>query len=125
MSQPNGPPLILLVEDDPFIRAMAADALEEEGFEVLEAPSADYALAALQSRTNIRVLFTDVTMPGSLNGFELARLVRATYPQIGVLVSSGALPKGFSGEAPEARFIPKPYRMTEVIPIIRGMADAG
>lgn len=69
------------------------------------------------------MVFTDVTMPGTLNGFHLARLIRREYPHIAVLVSSGALPKGFRGEAPEARFIPKPYRMTEVVQIIRGMMN--
>jgi hypothetical protein len=59
--------------------------------------------------------------PGTLNGFDLARRVQALYPQIAVLVTSGALPSGFSGEAPQARFVPKPYRMSEVIRIIRGM----
>jgi CheY-like chemotaxis protein len=115
---------VLVVEDDALVRAMAVDALEEEGFEVLEAPSADYAAMLLQSRTDIGVVFTDVTMPGRLNGFDLAKLVRKTYPQIVILVSSGALPKGFSGEAPEARFIPKPYRMTDVVHIIRGMTNS-
>lgn len=114
-------PLVLVVEDDPLVRAMAVDALEDEGFEVLEAPSADYAASLLEARRDIGVVFTDVTMPGALNGFDLARLVRRTYPQVHVLISSGALPNGFSGEAPEARFVPKPYRMTDVVRIIRGM----
>jgi CheY-like chemotaxis protein len=125
MDQSNAPrPLVLIVEDDAFIRAMVADTLEEEGFEVLEAPSADYALTVLQSRTNISVLFTDVTMPGTLNGLDLARLVGAAYPEICVLVSSGALPKGFDGEASQARFVPKPYRMADVVQVIRGMMDS-
>jgi CheY-like chemotaxis protein len=114
---------ILVVEDDALVRAMAVDALEEEDFEVLEAPSADYAVTVLEARSDIGVVFTDVTMPGTLNGFDLARLIRRVYPHIAILVSSGALPKGFSGEAPEARFLPKPYRMTEVVRIIRGMTS--
>jgi CheY-like chemotaxis protein len=122
MPQPStSPPLVLVVEDDAFVRAMAVDALEEEGFEVLEAPSADYAVTVLESRSDIGVVFTDITMPGTLNGFDLARLVRRLYPRISVLVSSGALPSGFTGEAPDARFVPKLYRMTEVVRIIRGM----
>jgi CheY-like chemotaxis protein len=83
---------ILVVEDDAFVRAVVVDALEDEGFQVLEAPSADYAVTLLEDRKDI-----------------------------GVLVTSGALPSGFSGEAPQARFVPKPYRMSEVIRIIRGM----
>jgi len=102
---------------------MAVDALEDEGFTVLEAPSADYAAILLESRDDIGVVFTDLSLPGTLNGFDLARLVRSQYPGIAVLVSSGALPSGFSGEAPDARFLPKPYRMSEVVRIIRGMTD--
>lgn len=113
--------LVLVVEDDPTVRAMAVDALEDEGFAVLEAATADYATTLLASRSDIGVVFTDVTMPGTLNGFDLARMVRQAYPHVHVLVSSGALPSGFSGEAPEARFVPKPYRMTDVVRIIRTM----
>jgi CheY-like chemotaxis protein len=121
--QPSGPllSLILVVEDDAMVRAMAVDALEEEGFEVLEAPSADDAATLLEARGDIGVVFTDITMPGTLNGFDLARLIRSTYPHVHVVVSSGALPPGFSGEAPDAHFVPKPYCMTDVVRIIRGM----
>jgi CheY-like chemotaxis protein len=112
---------VLVVEDEPLVRAVAVEALETEGFEVIAAPSADYAVTLLQSRDDIDVVFTDVAMPGTLNGFDLARLVRRTYPHINVLVCSGALPPGFGGEAPEARFVRKPYRVAEIAPIIRGM----
>lgn len=114
---------VLVVEDDALVRAMAVDALEEEGFEVIEAPSADYALTVLQARSDIRVVFTDVTMPGALNGFDLARLVQQIYPHIVVLVTSGALPPGFSGEAPKAKFMPKPYKTAEVIQVVRRMTS--
>lgn len=112
---------VLVVEDEPLVRAVAVEALEAEGFEVIEAPSADDAVTFLRSRDDIDVVFTDVAMPGALNGFELAHLIRATYPHINILVCSGALPSGFSGEAPEARFVRKPYRVAEIAPIIRGM----
>ena len=112
---------VLVVEDQPLVRAVAVEALEAEGFEVIEAPSADYAVTLLQSRNDIDVVFTDVAMLGALSGFDLARLVHQRYPHINVLVCSGALPPGFSGEAPEARFVRKPYRVAEIAPIIRGM----
>jgi CheY-like chemotaxis protein len=95
------------------------DGLEGEGFTVLEAPTADYAVTLLTSRTDTGVVFTDITMPGTLNGFDLARLVRRTYPHIHVLVSSGALP---CVEALDARFIPKPSCIGGVVQIIRTMA---
>lgn len=97
-------PLVLDAEDD----ALAVDALEDESFEVLEAPSAEYAVTLLQARRDIGVVFTDVTLPGTLNGFDLARLVRRTHPHVHVLVSSGVLPSGFSGVAPTRASCPSP-----------------
>jgi CheY-like chemotaxis protein len=87
--QPSGPllSLILVVEDDAIVRAMAVDALEEEGFEVLEAPSADDAATLLEARRDLGVVFTDITMPGTLHGFDLARLIRRTYPHGGCHVN--------------------------------------
>jgi CheY-like chemotaxis protein len=92
----------------PPVRPIAIDAFEEVGFEVFEAPSADYAVTLLEAKRDIGLVFTDVTMLGTLNGFDLARLIRCTYPHVHVVVSFGALPPGFSGAAPDARFVPKP-----------------
>jgi DNA-binding NtrC family response regulator len=114
--------VVLVVEADPYVRAMAADALEGEGFEVIEAPSADYAATILQGRNDVGVLSTEIATPGVLNGFDLARMAQAHNPQIVVIVVTGALPSGFSGTAPDARFVHKPYRMTDVIRLIRESA---
>jgi DNA-binding NtrC family response regulator len=114
--------VVLVVEADPYVRAMAADALEGEGFEVIEAPSADYAATILQDRNDVGVLFTEIATPGVLNGFDLARMAQAHNPQIVVIVVTGALPSGFSGTAPDARFVHKPYRMTDVIRLFRESA---
>jgi CheY-like chemotaxis protein len=114
--------VVLVVEADPYVRAMAADALEGEGFEVIEAPSADYAATILQGRNDVGVLFTEIATPGVLNGFDLARMAQAQNPQIVVIAVTGALPSGFSGTAPDARFIHKSYRMTDVIRLIRESA---
>lgn len=116
---PSARMCILIVEPDPHVRAMAADVLEQEGFEVIEAPSADYAVTILQSRNDVRVVVTEAATPGDLNGFELAQIARAHDQQIVLIVVAGALPPGFSGVAPEARFVRKPYRMTDVISLIR------
>jgi DNA-binding NtrC family response regulator len=115
--------VVLVVEADPYVRAMAADALEGEGFEVIEAPSADYAATILQGRNDVGVLSTEIATPGVLNGFDLARMAQAHNPQIVVIVVTGALPSGFSGTAPDARFVHKPYRMTDVIRLIRECAE--
>jgi DNA-binding NtrC family response regulator len=111
--------LILAVEDEPALRAVAVEALEDDGFEVIEAPSADHAATILQARDDIAVVFTDVTMAGELHGFDLARIAEKLHPNISVIVTSGALPSGFSGLAPDARFLQKPYWMTRVIELIR------
>jgi CheY-like chemotaxis protein len=77
MSDPSAPSdgtLILVVEDEPAVRAVVVETLEDEAFQVIEAPSADYAATILQARDDIHVVFTDVTMPGHLNGFDLAQV---------------------------------------------------
>jgi FixJ family two-component response regulator len=111
--------LVLVVEDEAAVRAVAVETLEIEGFEVIEAPSADYAVTILQARDDIGVVFTDVTMLGNLNGFDLAQIAQTLHPDISVIVTSGALPSGFTGMAPDARFLHKLYRMTAVIGLIR------
>jgi len=115
--------MILVVEDEPAVRAVAVEFLEDDGFEVIEAPSADHAATILQARDDIAVVFTDVTMPGNLNGFDLARIAQTVYPNIPVIIASGALPSGFSGLAPDARFLQKPYRMTRVVELIRQVTE--
>ena len=117
-------PLVLVVEDDAFVRAVAVDALEDEGFEIIEAPSADYAAIVLGNREDISLVFTDVAMPGTMDGFDLARAILAMYPHIPVLIASGALPKGITEVMPGTRFLPKPYRMTHVVQVIREMMAA-
>ncbi|WP_246777172.1 response regulator [Microvirga sp. VF16] len=87
---------ILVVEPDPHVRAMAVDAREGEGFYVVEASSATYAVALLQRRADIRLVFTEAVTPDDLNGFDLARIARTLHPQI-VVVVSGALHLGSPG----------------------------
>ena len=76
----NDPPVVLLVEDELLVRMTAADELEEAGFQVLEAANADVALTVLEARSDeVHVLFTDVHMPGSIDGMELAEQVHARW----------------------------------------------
>jgi DNA-binding NtrC family response regulator len=102
-------PVVLLVEDEFLVRMAAADALMDAGFEVIETANAQAAQEILAHRTDIRVLFTDVRMPGPMNGLELATLVRRRWPHVLIVVTSGHL-KPESGSLPDnAVFIPKPY----------------
>jgi two-component system, response regulator PdtaR len=76
---------ILVVEDETLIRLLLA----ENGFSVLEAMDADVALKVLESRPDVKLLFTDVQMPGSLNGMDLARQVHARWPHVLLVITSG------------------------------------
>ncbi|GEO16583.1 response regulator [Microvirga aerophila] len=111
----DDPPVVLLVEDEPLVRMTAADELEEAGFHVLEAANADVALAVLEARSDeVQVLFTDVHMPGSMDGMALAEQVHGRWPHVRLLISSGyARPK--ADEIPDdGRFVPKPYRAATI-----------
>jgi two-component system, response regulator PdtaR len=102
-------PAVLVVEDEPLIRAFAADVLEEAGFPVIEAPSADCALVVLDKRSDVAVVFTDVEMPGNQNGLDLARFVSDHYPNITIIIASGRVRPGPGEIPPNALFLTKPY----------------
>src|SRR5215218_4384718 len=104
------PPVVLLVEDEPLVRMTAADELEEAGFQVLEAANADVALKVLETRSDeVQVLFTDVDMPGSMDGLALAEQVHSRWPHVLLLISSGYA-QPHPDEIPDhGRFMPKPY----------------
>jgi CheY-like chemotaxis protein len=104
------------VEDELLVRMTAADTLEEAGFQFLEAADADIAMAVLEARSaEVQVLFTDVDMPGSMDGMELAEQVHARWPHVRLLISSGyAQPQ--PDEIPDhRRFVPKLYRAATIV----------
>lgn len=108
-------PVILIVEDDPFLRVLAVEFVEEAGFEALEAGDADQAIAILESRSEIAVLFTDINMPGSMDGLELALVVSNRWPAIEILVASGHVRLQQSDLPPNGRFLGKPYHAAAMI----------
>jgi len=111
--------VVLLTEDEGLVRMFAADALREVGgFEVLEAASGDEALTVLQA-CGVQVLVTDVEMPGTIDGFALARRVAEAWPRTGIVVTTGrALPA--EGDLPAgARFVPKPYSVDTLVTAVR------
>ncbi len=112
----NDPPVILLVEDELLVRMTAADELEEAGFQVLEAANADVALKVLEARSDeVVVLFTDVHMPGSMDGMELAEQVHARWPHVRLLISSGSA-RPHQDEIPDhGQFMPKPYHAETLV----------
>ena len=81
--------LVLLVEDEPVIRAVAAIHLEEAGFETVEAANADEAITLLESELEIRIVFTDIDMPGSMDGLKLAASIKGRWPPIKIVITTG------------------------------------
>ncbi|WP_426130444.1 response regulator [Pararhizobium sp. PWRC1-1] len=102
-------PIALVVDDEPLILMDTADMLSDEGFAVVEASNADQAYEFLDTHSSLQLLFTDVQMPGNLDGFGLARVVAERWPHICVVIASGAAVPG-PGDLPgNALFISKPF----------------
>ncbi len=102
-------PVLLLVEDEPLTRMDACAALQEAGFEVLDAEDVEAALAVVRQRPDIAVLVTDVQMPGPMDGLILARVIRALRPEVQVIVTSGGLRLRAEDLPRGCAFLPKPY----------------
>jgi two-component system, response regulator PdtaR len=114
-------PTILVVEDEALLRMYAADFLEENGFSVVEAENADTALKLLETRDDVRLLFTDVRMPGSCDGMELARKVHARWPHILLVITSGHLRPAHAEIPDHGHFIGKPYGTNELLAEVNDM----
>ena len=93
-----------------IVRLIGSDTLTDAGFEVVEAGSADKALRILERHGEVDVLFTDIRMPGSMDGLELARVVHERWPAMKILVTSGDTFPPSSAIADDGRFLAKPYR---------------
>ena len=111
--------VVLLVEDEPLVRMLAADILEEAGFEVIEAATGPQALRLLEQRHDVKALFTDVDMPGGMNGLELARIVHARWPHIALVVTSGVCRPSTDQLPHDGVFVGKPYSPQMPVRVIR------
>ncbi|MDM9627658.1 response regulator [Rhizobium sp. S152] len=109
---------VLVVDDEPLIRFAAVEALEDAGFEVLEAGNADEALVLLQ-QNDVDAVFTDVNMPGTTDGLGLMAHVRARSPQTRVIVTSGHVRLGAFDLSSGVSFIPKPYRHDVIVGMLK------
>jgi CheY-like chemotaxis protein len=110
-------PVVLVVEDEVWVLLDVASELEEHGYPVLCARNGDEALNLFADRDDISVVFTDINMPGSFNGLDLAREVRRRRPGVGLVITSGAyreIPDDGDGDGYDV-FIPKPYEPKVVI----------
>jgi two-component system, response regulator PdtaR len=124
MSEATQKPVVLVVEDEVLIRMNTVEIIEDAGFHVLEAANADDAIALLEVRLDIQVVFTDIDMPGSMNGIKLAQAVRGRWPPIKIIATSGHF-KLKAGDLPDdGSFLPKPYNSKQVADIIRDVMAA-
>ncbi|MBU6464482.1 MAG: response regulator [Bradyrhizobium sp.] len=115
----HGRPVVLIVEDELLLRIDAAEMIEAAGFAVVEAANADQAIEVLEARRDITVIFTDIQMPGSMDGLKLARAVRGRWPPIKIIATSGRLHVGEMDLPEGGRFLPKPYGHAEVARVLR------
>jgi CheY-like chemotaxis protein len=121
MDLADQPTVVLVVEDEPLIRMNLAATIVTAGFKVYEAANADEAVMFLAEYADIRVLFTDVEMPGSMNGLQLAHVAHSTW-SVKIVVTSGRrqiaatdLPRG-------AIFLAKPYRPSDILEKLKEVA---
>jgi CheY-like chemotaxis protein len=115
--------VILVVEDELLIRMNAVEMIEE-AFEVVEAGNADEAIVILEGRLDVAVVFTDIQMPGSMDGLKLAAVVRLRWPPIKIVATSGQVKIGV-GDLPQgSRFLQKPYSPAEIMKTLRELMAA-
>ncbi len=115
---------VIIVEDEFLLRLDSAETIERAGFEVLQAANADEAISILEARPDIRVVFTDIQMPGSMDGLKLAQFVRNRWPPIKIIPTSGRVVVAEHDLPTGSVFLPKPYRGAEVIRMLRELTGA-
>jgi DNA-binding NtrC family response regulator len=116
---------VLVVEDEALIRFAIVADLEAEGFEVFEAADATEAIVALALNPSIQALFTDIDMPGDVDGLKLAAFVRNRWPPIKIIITSGHHHFYDHTLSIGERFIPKPYHADHVIASLRELVPLG
>ncbi len=116
---PSARSCILVVEDEVLIRLMVSDELRDEGYDVIEAFNADEALAVLKSSVRVDLIFSDVRMPGSLDGLGLLAVVKTSFPALPVILTSGHLEPATAKTQGATQFLPKPFRLDAVVTAIQ------
>lgn len=115
---------VLLVEDEPLIRLGLASVIEEAGYEVLEAANASEAIEVLEANRDVRLVLTDVDMPGGMDGIRLAHYVRDRWPPIRLIVISGKIGVGAEELPNGTRFISKPYQEPQLLGVVQELIGA-
>ena len=116
-------PHVLVVEDEFFSRLHAVDLVEAAGYRAIEASNADEAIAILEARKDIRIVFTDIDMPGSMDGLKLARAIRDRWPPIELILTSGHFDVPESDIPERGLFFSKPYRDQEIVSALQKFAS--
>lgn len=114
--------MVLIVEDEPIQRMALQDLVEEGGFAVVEAWDAASAIAVLDSRTDIRLVLTDIDMPGSMDGMKLAGAVRDRWPPIEVVLVSAQPAPDVTTLPARVEFVPKPIAGDDLLAVLRRLA---
>ena len=117
-------PVVLIVEDEFLLRMHAVDMIQGAGFDVVEAANADQAIEVLEARRDITVVFTDIQMPGSMDGLKLAQAVRGRWPPIKIVATSGHVNVKETDLPDGGRFLPKPYSPVEIVHVLRELTGA-
>src|ERR1700712_3071854 len=118
-------PHLFIVEDEMMLRMRAVDIVEDAGFASIEAVNADDALAILESRSDIELLFTDIQMPGSMDGLKLAYAVHERWPLIKIILVSGQLKLTDKEKPADSRFFGKPLDVKQMIAEMQEMMGKG
>jgi CheY-like chemotaxis protein len=120
---PDQRQVVLVVEDESLIRSTATNMVEAAGFDAIAASDADEAIRILESRHDIRAVFTDVQMPGSMDGLRLAWVVRNRWPPVALIVTSGQADLPSTDLPSGGRFLLKPYLPSQVEATLRQLID--
>src|SRR4051812_23397934 len=118
-------PNVLIVEDEMVLRMRAVDIVEDAGFRAVEAVNADQAMSILESRSDISLLFTDIQMPGSMDGLKLAHAVHDRWPAIKIILVSGQVNPTDAERPADSRFFGKPLSVEQMITELQAMVGAG
>jgi CheY-like chemotaxis protein len=116
-------PVVLIVEDEPLLAFYARDVMEGAGYEVLVTANAGDAVIELERRLDIRVLFTDVQLPGSMDGLRLAAVVRSRWPPIALVITSGRIAPAAAEMPAQSIFLSKPYVQKDLCRAVQSACD--
>ena len=115
-------PLVLIVEDEPLLRLHAVALIEDAGFATCEAGSADEAIALLESEGGIRIVFTDIDLPGTMDGLRLAAAIRERWPPVEMILTSGHVTVDPADLPERGHFFSKPYDAAKLIDTLNAFA---